>query len=324
MSVIAYRLQPWAFVDRLVFELTPPGYDLVPMARDASADERAIILANAEYLMGSWVTTTVKLTSDDFSAAPRLKLVQLMSAGYEHVDLGLASRFGIPVATFGDAMGSVVAEHTILLILAVYRRLLQLDAAVRAGTWRKDEPELRELRGKRVGLVGLGYIGREVASRLRAFGAEVHYFARRRRSPEEEAELGASFMPLDDLLRSSDIVSVHTALTASTRGLIGRRELALMQPQAVLINTSRGGVVDQAALLAALSSGQLSGAGLDVLETEPPDAADPLLQLPNVVFTPHNGGQADTVWPRIVETCFLNIQRVARGEPPRFIAAPLD
>ncbi|MCA1648113.1 MAG: lactate dehydrogenase [Chloroflexi bacterium] len=320
MAVIAYRLQPWAFVDRLLFELAPSGFDIVPMARDASAEERAVILANAEYLMGSWVTTAVKLAEDDFRAAPRLKLLQLMSAGYEHVDLDLAARYRVPVATFGDAMASVVAEHTLLLILTVYRRLLQLDAAVRAGTWRKDEPELRELRGKRVGLIGFGYIGHEVAVRLRAFQAEVVYFARRRRTAAEEGALGLQFLPLDELLRTSDVVSVHVALAPSTRGLIGARELELMQPSAVLINTSRGPVVDQPALFDALYTERLSGAGLDVLDPEPPDLTEPLLRLPNVVFTPHTGGQADQVWPRIVRACFDNIERVARGEPPRFIA----
>jgi glyoxylate reductase/D-3-phosphoglycerate dehydrogenase len=172
---------------------------------------------------------------------------------------------------------------------------------------------LRELRGKRVGLIGLGYIGREVASRLRAFGADVVHFSRHSAS-----------MPLDALLQTSDIVSLHVALAPSTRGLIGERELALMKPDAVLINTSRGPVVDQAALYAALANGRLAGAGLDVLDPEPPATDDPLLQLPNVVFTPHNGGQAEEVWPRIVRTCFENIGRVARGEPPRFLARPLD
>src|SRR5947209_2771109 len=132
------------------------------MARDASAAERAALLGEADFLMGSWVTTTVTLSEEDYAAAPRLKLVQLMSAGYEHVDLSLAARFGVPVATFGDAMATVVAEHTLLLMLAVYRRLLQLDAAVRAGAWRTSEPSMRELRDKRVGLVGMGYISREV------------------------------------------------------------------------------------------------------------------------------------------------------------------
>jgi phosphoglycerate dehydrogenase-like enzyme len=316
MPSIVYRLQPWAFVDRLVFELCPAGFELAPMARDASVSERAALLRDAEYLMGSWVTTTVTLSEHDYAAAPRLRLVQLMSAGYEHVDLGLAARFGVPVATFGDAMGSVVAEHTLLLMLAVYRRLLQLDADVRSGAWRTREPVLHELRGKRVGLIGLGSVGREVASRLRAFGAEVVYF---KRQPD-----GAGYLPLDELLATSDIVSLHVPLAPSTRSMLGARELALMKSSSILINTSRGPVVDQAALQAALSDGRLAAAGLDVLDPEPPVTDDALLRLPNVVFTPHNAGQAEEVWPRIVATCFANIERVARGEQARYLAKPLD
>ncbi|HEX6512180.1 MAG TPA: hypothetical protein VF157_07780, partial [Chloroflexota bacterium] len=135
-QVVLYRLQPWEAVDRLVHEMCPAGFEIVPLTRDASADERHQKLASADFLMGSWVTTAVTLTEDDFRAGKNLKLVQLMSAGYEHVDLGLAACHGVPVSTFGDAMASVVAEHTLLLMLAVYRRLLQLDAAVRGGTWR--------------------------------------------------------------------------------------------------------------------------------------------------------------------------------------------
>jgi phosphoglycerate dehydrogenase-like enzyme len=325
LSVIAYRRQPWAFVDRLILDLCPPRFEIAPIARDASQTDRQHVLRDAEYLMGSWVTTAQTLGAEDFAAAPNLKLLQLMSAGYELVPLDIAARFGVPVATFGDAMAPVVAEHTLLLMLAVYRRLLDLDRAVRSGTWRTNEPELRELFGKRVGLVGLGYIGREVAVRLRAFGCSVSYFQRTRLSPFDEANLGATYSaPLDELLRASDVVSIHVALTPSTRGLIGARELALMPSGAVLINTSRGPVVDQAALVAALSSGALSGAGLDVLDPEPPRPDEALLALPNVVFTPHNGGQSDAVWQRIVANCFDNIQRVAEGEPPRFIARPLD
>jgi phosphoglycerate dehydrogenase-like enzyme len=324
VPVIAYRRQPWAFVDRVVFELCPAGFEIRQMARDASPEQRAAVLADAEFLMGSWVTTSVTLTEDDFRAAPRLKLLQLMSAGYEHVPLDLAAHYGVPVATFGDAMASVVAEHTLLLMLAVYRRLLELDSAVRSGAWRTNEPELRELRGKRVGLIGLGYIGREVAVRLNSFQADVSYFSRTQLSAVEEAALGVHYVGLDELLRESDIVSLHVPLAPSTRGLIGARELGLMRPRAVLINTSRGTVVDQAALCTALSSGALAGAGLDVLDPEPPDPSSPLLQLPNVVFTPHNAGQSDNVWPRIVSTCFANVEAVSRGEPPRFLAPPLD
>jgi len=324
VPLIAYRRQPWEFVDRLVFDLCPSGLVIEPMARDASPEDRHRALATADFLMGSWVTTAVKLTEADFLAAPQLKLVQLMSAGYEHVDLHLAARYGVPVAHFGDAMASVVAEHTLLLILAVLRRVRQLDAAVRSGAWRTGEPVLHELRGRRVGLIGLGYIGREVALRLRAFQADVAYVARHRLTAEAERALGVEYLPFDELLGRSDIVSLHVPLAPSTRGLIGERAFGLMKSGGVLVNTSRGQVVDQAALLAALTSGQLGGAGLDVLDPEPPDPASPLLQLPNVVFTPHTGGQAEEVWPRIVRTCFANITRVARGEPPLHLARPLD
>jgi phosphoglycerate dehydrogenase-like enzyme len=323
VAVIVYRRQPWAFVDRLVLERVPAGFEIVPLERDAAPAERTRVLANAEYLLGSWVTTAVKLTEADFAAAPHLKLLQLMSAGYEHVPLDIAARYRVPVAHFGDAMASVVAEHTLLLMLAVYRRLRDLDAAVRSGAWRTTEPELRELRGKRVGLIGLGYIGREVAGRLRPFGVQGTYFTRTRLAAEQEAALGVRYAPLAELLQDSDLVSLHVPLAPSTRGLIGARELALMKPTAVLINTSRGPVVDQAALQAALAGARLAGAGLDVLDPEPPAADDPLLRLPNVVLTPHNAGQSDAVWPRIVETCFANILAVAQGAPPRFLARPL-
>jgi phosphoglycerate dehydrogenase-like enzyme len=312
-----YRLQPWEFVDRLVFERCPSGFSLEPMARDASLQERQQKLADAEFLMGSWVTTTVTLTEDDFRAAPHLKLVQLMSAGYEHIDLDLAARYGVPVAHFGGSNASVVAEHCVMLILALYRRLLALDGAVRDGRWRAGDPPLRELRGKRVGLIGLGYIGRELALRLRAFDCELVYVARH---PVPEAP--ARRLELDELLRTSDVVSLHVPITRDTRGLIGARELCLMKPEALLINTSRGGVVDEAALLEALSAGRLAGAALDVFEHEPPDVASPLLGLSNVICTPHIAGSSVEVWPRVVDTCFANIQRVARGEAPQHLARP--
>jgi phosphoglycerate dehydrogenase-like enzyme len=316
---IVYRLQPWEFVDRLVFERRPPGFQLTPMQRNATLEERQAKLAEAEFLMGSWVTTTVTLTEDDLRAGRRLKLVQLMSAGYEHIDLDLAARYGVPVAHFGGCNASVVAEHCILLILALSRRLFELHAAVRGGSWRAGDPTLHELRGKRVGLIGLGYIGHELAVRLRAFGCEVVYFSRH---PVEQDV--AAWLPLDDLLRTSDVVSLHVPMTSVTRGLIGAKELARMKPEALLLNTSRGPVVDESALVDALASGRLAGAGLDVFEHEPPDQSSPLLCMHNVICTPHIAGSSVEVWPRVVDTCFANIQRVARGEPPLHLARKLD
>lgn len=322
--VILYRRQPWAFVDRLVEEAVPSGFELVPLARDASAEERHDKLANADFLMGSWVTTSVTLTEGDFRAGKQLKLIQVMSAGYEHVNLALGARYGIPVAHFGDAMASTVAEHAILLILALFRRVIQHDRAVRAGQWRAGDEPLDELRGKHVGLVGFGLIGREIAKRVRAFDARVAYFQRHRLDADDERLLGVEYRSFDDLLAGSDVVSLSVPISASTRRLIGARELALMKPSAVLINVSRGGVVDETALGAALEQCRLRGAGLDVLEQEPPAADNPLLLLDTVVFSPHHAGSSAAVWPRVVANCFENIQRVASGQPPLNLARAYD
>lgn len=323
-SRIVYRLQPWAFVDRLVHDMCPSGFEIVELARDANVPDRHAKLAHADFLMGSWVTTAVTLTEDDFRAAKKLKLVQVMSAGYEHLDLDLAARYGVPVAHFGDAMASTVAEHTLLLILALSRRLLQLDAAVRGGQWRSGEPPMYELRGKRLGVIGFGLIGREVARRAKAFDTEVAYSQRHRLEAEEERQLGVTYQPLDELLAAGDIVSLNVPISASTRHLIGARELGLMKPEAMLINVSRGAVVDESALCEALQQGRLRGAALDVLQQEPPDPANPLLRLDNVLFSPHNAGSSAEVWPRVVANCFANIERVARGEPPRNLARKYD
>jgi phosphoglycerate dehydrogenase-like enzyme len=323
-QVILYRLQPWPVVDELVRRMCPAGFNLVEMARDADSDERHAKLAEADFLMGSWVTTTVKLTEDDFKAMRKLKLLQLMSAGYEHVDLDLAEQYGIPVAHFGGSNASVVAEHTLLLILALYRKLTQLNAGVKSGAWRTGEPVLHELRGKRVGIIGMGYIGGEVASLLRGFRTETVYYSRTRLEASAERELGVRYVELDELLRTSDVVSLHVALTSQTRGMLGAREFALMKPGALLINTSRGPIVDEAALAAALIEGRLGGAGLDVLQQEPPDVSAAWLQLDNVLLTPHNAGSATEVWERVVTTCFANIERVARGEAPLHLAKKLD
>jgi phosphoglycerate dehydrogenase-like enzyme len=217
-----------------------------------------------------------------------------------------------------------VAEHALLLLLAVNRRLLQLDSAVRSGKWRTGEPPMYELRGKRVGIVGFGLIGREVARRLGAFDAELSYFQRHRVDAELERQLGVGYRSLDELLAGSDVVCLNVPITASTKHLMAAHELALMKPDAILINVSRGSVVDEKALRDALEHGRLRGAGLDVLEQEPPALDNPLLALDNVVFTPHDAGSSVEVWPRVVANCFANIERVARGEAPLNLARKYD
>jgi phosphoglycerate dehydrogenase-like enzyme len=237
------------------------------------------------------------------------------------VPLDLAERYRIPVAHFGGSNASVVAEHTLLLILALYRKLIQLNAGVKSGAWRVGEPVLRELRGKRVGIVGMGYIGREVARRLRAFETDSVYFSRTPLSEDRERELGVEFVSLDDLLRSSDIVSLNVALTSKTRGMIGARELAMMKRDAIVVNTCRGPVVDENALYAALKDNKIFGAGLDVMVEEPPQPKHPLFSLPNVIFTPHTAGPTWENYVARFRNGFDNIQRVAAGRAPLWVVA---
>jgi phosphoglycerate dehydrogenase-like enzyme len=235
------------------------------------------------------------------------------------MDLKLCQELDIPVANNGGANALDVAEHTIALILGLYRRLVEMDANVRHNRWSAIESGATTycIDGKTVGLVGLGKIGRRVARLLKAFGATVLYHDIAPPPADLETELGVQRVSMAELLQRADIVSVHVPLNASTKGMIGAAELAQMKPNALLINTCRGPVVNEAALTVALPQHQIAGAALDVLEQEPPDPANPLLQLGhNVLFTPHTAGVTYDTWPRRGEFIFANLQRVWRGETP--------
>jgi phosphoglycerate dehydrogenase-like enzyme len=255
-----------------------------------------------------------------------VRLVQLLSAGYDQSDIAAHRAAGVPLCNNGGANATAVAEHAIMLMLAVCRRLPWLHASTAAGRWRGNDvanTRLYELRGKTLGIIGLGTIGKKVARLANAFGMNVQYYDIRRVPEETEDALQLRFRLLRELLRSSDIVSLHTPLLPSTRHLLGRAEIALMKPEAYLINTSRGPVVDEAALTEALTAGRLAGAGLDVFDQEPPPADNPLLALPNVVLTPHYAGPT---WDNQVarfRNAFDNCQRVARGEKPLWVIPEL-
>jgi phosphoglycerate dehydrogenase-like enzyme len=209
-----------------------------------------------------------------------------------------------------------------MLMLAVYRKLLAFHQNVAAGRWHSGIPravDIFEIDGKTVGLIGFGNIGEQVAQRLKGFNARVVYYDSVRRDSREEAALGVEYAPLDSLLETADIVSLHTALNASTRGMIGREALARMKPKAILINTCRGEVVDEEALIEALQDGRLLGAGLDTLRKEPPDLANPTLNLHNVVLTPHSAGPTVDSFRKRFQNGYANIQRVANGERPLWI-----
>ena len=300
--------------------MAPAGFELVLSRADRAALEQ--VLPTAEYIV-----CYPNVASDDafYKAAPKLKLYQLLSAGYDDVDLEAARRAKVPVCNNGGANAISVAEHAMMLMLTVSRRVIWQHANVSAGRWRGNGPAPRmyELYDKTLGIVGLGTIGKKVARLANAFGMRVQYYDIARLTEDEEDALGVRFRLLRELLRTSDIVSLHVPLNDSTRHMIGADELALMKPEAILVNTSRGPVIDEAALTKALADNKLFGAGLDVFDQEPPPPDNPLFKLKNVVLTAHFAGPT---WDNHVarfRNAFDNVQRVARGEKPLWVVPEL-
>ena len=303
-----------------VEELAPSGFALVRAQARSPAYREA--LGEASYLVGF----VDGLVDDElYRAAPKLKLIQLLSAGYDRADITAAQRAGVPIANNGGANAVAVAEHALLLMLAVCRRLPLQHANVGSGRWRGNEtPRVHELRGRTLGIVGLGTIGKKTARLAGAFAMTVQYYDIARLTEDAEDALGVRFRLLGELLRSSDIVSLHVPLNPTTRHLIGAREIALLKPAAVLVNTSRGPVVDEAALTEALGAGRIAGAGLDVFDQEPPEATNPLFSLDNVVLTAHLAGPTVESSTARLRNAFDNVERVERGEPPLWIIPEIE
>ncbi len=304
----------------LVNSFAPQGWRVDTLPTATPDEQKAALVRNANFIL----LFPGVLSGDVLRQGTNVRLVQSLTAGYDRIDLTLARELGIPVANNGGANSIAVAEHTILLILATYRRLGVYLPAVRAGGWPRTGnllPDTYELEGKTVGVVGFGAIGRQVARRLQPFGVTLLYhdpFVPE--SNPQARELGAAPASLPDLLARSDVVSVHTPLSRDTRHLIGVAELNAMKPTAIIINTSRGGVIDQAALYAALTNGTIAGAGLDVLETEPPDPNDPILRLENAVITPHQAGPTYESFAKRAKKPYDNMMRVWSGEEPLWVA----
>ncbi len=252
-----------------------------------------------------------RCTAEMIAAAPGLKLIQKIGVGVNTIDLDAAKARGIPVCNLPGTNSRAVAELTLALMLATLRRVPRFDATLRAGTWSDAalQDGIGELGGRTVGLVGYGAIPRLLAPVLIALGCKLLYTTRQ---PLSDA-LG-EWRPLGALLSEADIVSLHLPLTADTELLIDASVLARMKPTAILINTARGGLVDQAALADALRGGRLAAAGLDVFAHEPPDHTDALFTLPNVVLTPHIGWLTTGTFDRSFSLAAENCRRLAAGE----------
>lgn len=265
--------------------LTGAGFRLIePPGADAlTAEQFAALLPEADALIAGGEP----VTADSMAASDRLRVIARVGVGYDAVDIDAATRRGVVVTITPGTNQESVAEHAFALMLAVTRRIAENDARVRQGRW--DRVILSPLRGRTLGLLGLGRIGRAMVPRARAFGMDVivHELLP---TDEFDAQHGIRRVSFADLIRESDVLSLHTPLTPATRGLFAKDVFDRMKPGSVLINTARGGLVVEPDLRDALTAGPLAGAGLDVLDREPPDPANPLLTLPNVVLAPHLGG----------------------------------
>jgi lactate dehydrogenase-like 2-hydroxyacid dehydrogenase len=252
------------------------------------------------------------------AAGPRLRVVSNLAVGFDNVDVPACTRRGVAVGNTPGVLTQSTADLAFALMLAVARRIPEGIDMVREDRWRTWGPLTllgKDVHGQTLGIVGFGRIGREIARRAKGFGMRTLYHSRTRAGTEDEAELGASFVTLDELLARSDYVSLHVSLNSDTRHLIDRDALARMHPGAILINTSRGPVVDQEALYEALRSGQLFGAGLDVTDPEPMRADHPLLTLPNCLVVPHIASATERTRDAMAVKAANNLVYGLRGEP---------
>ena len=313
MTYVVACMDVWTPAVRAVVQnAAPPELDL-HFANTYDRAEQMALVEHAAFMLPGFAAVDEAMLQH----AKALRMIQKWGIGYDSIDVAAARRMGIPLCIAAGSNAGPVAELAIALILAVYRRLPYVNRVVREGGW--PTSAMREtcfqITGKTVGLVGFGNIGRMLARRLRGFDAELIYFDARRADAQTEQALGARYVGLPELLAQSDIVSLHAPLNTHTAKMINAATIATMKDGAVLINTARGGLVDEQALFDALVSGKLRGAGLDALDPEPPARDNPLLTLDQVVITPHAGGGVFDNINNVAGHTLGNIMRFVRGEP---------
>jgi phosphoglycerate dehydrogenase-like enzyme len=285
----------------------------VTVHTECGADQEAELIrriGDAEVVIN--IRAHARFTDRVLAGCPLLRLISIWGTGTDNVDLAACQARGVAVTNTPGVNAHAVAEHTVALMLAITRRIPAMDRDVRPGLWPRGL--LVQLEGQTVGLIGLGAIGGRVAHLLQPFGVRL-LAATYGPDAGRATAVGARHVPVETLLRESDIVSLHLRLSADTQGYLGRSHLALMKPTAFLVNTARGGLVDKAALVDALREGRIAGAALDVFHEEPIPAGDPILGLPNVVLTPHNGGMTREVIDAGLLRAVENIEHFLSGRP---------
>ena len=310
-TILLTNHYPAAPYDIVKSEL-PEGFRLVMLSENTQECLEAAA-PEADYILASG---RVKLNQAVLDKAQKVKMIQRTGVGLDSLDLAALKARGIPLYVNAGVNAESVAEHALLLILACLRRLPEIHRNTAAGIWKKQEQgvKTRELAGRTVGLVGMGSIARALVRLLSGFGVTVLYYDPFRLSEERERALNVMYVPLDQLLHEAEIVSLHCPLTDDTRYLLGRETFAQMKDGAILVNTARGGLIDNAALAEALVSGKLSFAGLDVHSEEPIDKENPILQLSNVILTPHIGGVTYDSFRSMMHDAMRNIKLFDEGK----------
>jgi phosphoglycerate dehydrogenase-like enzyme len=297
----------------------PEGWSYTIVSSEVDGDayvEKALEhAADADlYLVGlEWIGKEL------IEPAKNLKLIQRLGAGFDNVDLAAAKAAGIPVANIPGANSVAVAEHAIMVMIALLKWLPEADSSMKQGEWKMTELLFKgcfELWNKTVGIVGLGRIGKALAQRLKGFEVNVLYNDILEFPAELETELNVTRATFEELLAQSDIVTMHVPLTKLTRDMMSTKQFEMMKSTAMFINSARGEVVDEPALAEALNRGVIAGAAIDAFKVEPPKPDNPLLKADNIILTPHNAGVTREVSMRFLTESFANFKRVAEGKPP--------
>jgi D-3-phosphoglycerate dehydrogenase len=305
-------LDVWApAVRQVLLAEAPPELEL-RFANSFDRPEQMALAKDADYIIAG----RAAIDAEMIGQAKKLRFIQKWGIGIDRLDVDAARQRGIPVAIAAGSNSNPVSEHAILLMLATLRRLPLVDSSARKGQWISQQMRTvcMQLTGRTVGIVGFGNIGRLVALKLRGFDTKNFYFDMRRADKITERAFNVTYRPLDELFAESDIITLHAPLTPETEHLINEKTLARMRKHAVLINTARGGLVDEKALYEALKAKTIFGAGLDVFDAEPLPADHPLLTLENVVITPHTSASVFDNVPNVVRHVLGNIMRIVNGE----------
>ncbi|MGC9090942.1 MAG: glyoxylate reductase [Fervidicoccaceae archaeon] len=287
------------------------------------APPRDVLLKKASEVDAMVTLLTDKIDRELLDRAKNLRIIAQYAVGFDNIDIRYATEKGVYVTNTPEVLTHATADLAMALLLAVTRRIVEADSFVRNGEWERSRTGWHplmllgmELNGKILGVIGMGRIGREVAKRARSFGMKIVYYDLRRLPQEEEDSLGAKFLDLEELLSTSDVVTIHANLTEQTRHLINEQRLRLMKPTAYLINVARGAIVDANALVKALKEGWIAGAGLDVFEEEPLPASHELTKLKNVVLAPHIGSATIEARNAMAEKVALNLIEFLNGRVP--------